>query len=170
MKITLFVLSFTLLCVAQAPVFAQDDVVREGAVHGWNLGPTGLGGSMFCDKMVTTDAREIFITKVAKGSPGDGHFLVGDSILGAAGKSFSFDPRTEFGKAVTTAESEAGEGKLILTRERDGKTQDVVIQIPVLGSYSDTAPYGCPKSKRLLEQGCKALAVRMADPAYGKDF
>ncbi len=169
MKITLIALSLAVMFAAQAPVFAQGDVVPEGAVHDWNLGPTGLRGWMFCDRMVTTDAREISITKVEKGAPADGVFLVGDTILGVGGKPFSFDPRTEFGKAVTEAESEAGGGKLTLTRERDGQTQDVVVQLPVLGSYSDTAPFDCPKSKQLLEQGCSALAVRMTDPAYSED-
>lgn len=163
MKNTLVFLTLTVVFAAYGSSFAV------GAEHDWNLGPTGLRGWMHCDKMVTTGAREISITRVEAGAPADGLFLVGDTILGVGGKSFSFDPRTEFGKAVTEAESEASGGKLILTRERDGQTQDVVVQLPVLGSYSDTAPFDCPKSKRLLEQGCKALAVRMADPAYSKN-
>ena len=40
------------------------------------------------------------------------------------------------------------------------------MKLPVLGTYSATAPYDCPKSQRILEQGCKALAVRVADPSY----
>ena len=42
---------------------------------------------------------------------------------------------------------------------------EVVVKLPVLGSYSDTAPYDCPKSKLILEQGCKNLATRMAQPS-----
>ena len=38
----------------------------------------------------------------------------------------------------------------------------------MLGTYSATAPYDCPKSKRILEQGCKALAKRIADPSTGR--
>ncbi len=38
----------------------------------------------------------------------------------------------------------------------------------MLGSYSVTAPYDCPKSNRILDQGCKALAVRIADPSYSE--
>jgi len=33
------------------------------------------------------------------------------------------------------------------------------VKLPVLGTYSATAPYDCPKSRRILEQGCKVLAV-----------
>jgi hypothetical protein len=142
------------------PDFTKGDSVPEGANHDWNLGATGARGWMFSDKMVTTDARQISITKVEKGSPADGELTVGDVILGVNGKPFSYDPRTEFGKALSTAESEAG--KLSLIRWRKGKQESVVVKLPVLGSYSATAPYNCPKSKRIFEQGCKALAQRIA--------
>jgi hypothetical protein len=150
------------------PDFTKGAKIPAKAKHDWNLGPTGLRGWMFCDQMVTTDARQISITKVEKGSPADGVFLVGDLILGVGGKRFSYDPRTEFGKAITAAESDAGDGKLRLTRWRTGKAEEVVVKLPVLGSYSTTAPYGCAKSKHILEQGCKALAVRIADPSYSE--
>ena len=87
-------------------------------------------------------------------------------ILGVAGKPFSYDPRTELGKALTAAESEKGGGKLSLTCWRDGATQQQVVTLPVLGSYSATAPYDCPKSKRILDATCEALAERMSQPSY----
>ena len=150
------------------PDFTKGEKIPEGAKHDWNLGATGLRGWMFCDKMDTTVARQIAITKVAKGSPADGIVAVGDVILGVGGKPFSYDPRTEMGKALTLAESEVGQGKLSLTRWRASTAAEVVVKIPVLGTYSSTAPYDCPKSKRILEQGCKALAKRMEDPSYFK--
>jgi hypothetical protein len=144
------------------PDFTQGEAIPAGAKHDWNLGPTGLRGWMFCDQLVTTDARQISVTQVEKGSPAEGIFLVGDVILGVGGKPFSFDPRTEFGRAVTLTESAAGGGKLAVTRWRAGKAEEVVIKLPVLGSYGATAPYDCAKSQRILEQGCKALAGKMA--------
>ena len=45
-----------------------------------------------------------------------------------------------------------------------------MVKLPVLGSYGATAPYDCPKSKRILEQGCKDLARRMADPSYAEEL
>ena len=71
------------------PDFTKGDTIPAGAIHDWNLGPTGLRGWIFCDKMVTTDARQIFITKVEKGSPSDGILAVGDVILGVGGNFFS---------------------------------------------------------------------------------
>jgi hypothetical protein len=151
------------------PDFTKGDTIPAKAKHDWNLGPTGLRGWMFCDKLVTTDARQISITKVENGSPADGILAVGDVILGVGGKPLSYDPRTEFGKAVTIAESEAGAGKLAVTRWRAGKVQEVVVKLPVLGSYGTTAPYDCPKSKRILEQGCKALAEKVAKSSRQDD-
>ena len=148
------------------PDFAKGDAIPAGADHDWNLGATGARGWMYSDKLVTADARQICITKVDKNSPADGVLAVGDVILGVGGKPFSYDPRTELGKALTTAESEAGGGNLSLIRWRAGKTGNAIVELPVLGTYSVTAPYDCPKSKRILEQGCKALAERVAAPSY----
>jgi hypothetical protein len=152
---------------AAPPDFTMGDVIPNNAKHDWNVGATGLRGWMYCDKMVTTDARQIAITKVEPGSPAEGVIAVGDVILGVGGKAFSVDPRTEMGQALTAAETEAGGGRLMLTRWRAGKTEDVLLKLPVLGSYSPTAPFDCPKSKRILEQGCKAIAARMSAKGYG---
>jgi len=150
------------------PDFTKGEAIPENAKHDWNLGATGARGWIYCDKLVTSDARQIAITAVEEKSPADRILAVGDVILGVGGHAFAYDPRTELGKALASAETEAGGGNLALTRWRAGRTEEVIIPLPVLGSYSATAPYDCPKSKRILEQGCAALAARMADPAYLK--
>ncbi len=147
------------------PDFTKGDVIPADAKHDWNLGATGLRGWMFFDRLVTTDARQISITKVEKGSPADGKIAVGDVILGVNGKAFAKDPRTEWGKALTNSEALPG-GEFRVTRWRAGKTEEVVLKLPVLGSYSATAPYECKKSALILEQGCKALAASMNDTRY----
>ena len=146
------------------PDFTKGDPIPNGANHDWNLGATGARGWMFSDKMVTSDARQIKITKVAEDSPAIRILKVGDVILGVNEKLFSYDPRTELGKALTAAEAKSG--SLSLLRWRDGKTEKVVIKLPILGSYSSTAPYNCPKSKRILEEGCRSLADRISDLNY----
>ena len=148
------------------PDFTKGGVISAEASHDWTLGATGARGWIYAEGFSTSQARQIAITKVANGSPADGRLKVGDVILGVGGKPFSYDPRTEFGKALTLAETEAAGGKLSLTRWRGGKTEEVVVKLPVLGSYSATAPFDCPKSKRILEQGCAALAKRVASPDY----
>lgn len=148
------------------PDFTKGDTIPKGAVHDWNLGATGCRGWMFSDKLVTSDARQIRITRVDKGSPADGGLQVGDVILGVGGKAFTHDPRTEIGKALTEAETQKNNGKLALIRWREGKASKVTLQLPVLGSYSPTAPYDCDKSQRILIEGCKALAAHMKDAGY----
>jgi len=146
------------------PDFTKGDPIPKGANHDWNLGATGARGWMFSDKMVTSDARQIKITKVAEDSPAIRILKIGDVILGVNEKLFSYDPRTELGKALTAAEAKSG--SLSLLRWRDGKTEKVVIKLPILGSYSATAPYNCPKSKRIFEEGCRSLADRISDLNY----
>ena len=148
------------------PDFTRGDTLPKDAPHDWNLGPTGLRGWMYCDKLVTTDARQIAVTAVDPGSPAAGLLAVGDVLLGVAGKPFAFDPRTELGRAITAAETESGGGRLALTRWRAGQTEEVTLKLPVLGTFSPTAPYDCPKSQRILDQGLRQLAARLAQPDY----
>ncbi|MCX5685260.1 MAG: hypothetical protein NT049_16500, partial [Planctomycetota bacterium] len=58
------------------PDFTRGQAIPGGAVHDWNLGATGARGWMYCDKMVTTDARQVYVTKVDKGSPAVGVLAV----------------------------------------------------------------------------------------------
>ena len=78
-------------------------------------------------------------------------------ILGVNGKPFDDDARKAFGRAITEAEKSENKGVLKLIRFRDGKTENVQLKLRVMGSYSATAPYDCPKSKLILAEACKAL-------------
>jgi len=79
-------------------------------------------------------------------------------ILGVGGKPFDGDARIRLANAITAAETEQGGGVLRLTRWRAGQAANVELKLKVLGSYSDTAPYDCPKSKAIFEQGCQLIA------------
>lgn len=148
------------------PDFTRGEPVPEGATHDWNLGPTGVRGWMYTNQMETTEARQILVTKVETGSPSDGILRPGDVILGVSGLPFAQDPRTELGRAI--GEAEATDGALTLTRWREGTTGTVVVPLAILGRYSPTAPFDCPKSKRIFDQGCEALARQMkGNPEQG---
>ena len=82
---------------------------------------------------------------------------VDDVILGAGGKPFSDDARKSIAVAIQEAEKETHKGLLKLTRWRAGKAEEVQLKLQVLGTYSATAPYNCPKSKRILDEACKVL-------------
>jgi hypothetical protein len=113
------------------PDFTQGDKIPEGAKHDWNLGATGLRGWIFCDQLVTSDARQIAVTQVEKGSPAEGVLAVGDVILGVGGKPFSHDPRTELGKALTLAEAVKeleGRQREATRAVREASEQDLALQ------------------------------------------
>jgi hypothetical protein len=139
------------------PDFTRGD--KTDGSHDWTLGPTGARGWMYAWKH-TAEARQILVTEVAKGSPADGILQPGDVILGAGGKPFADDARIQFARALMIAEQDTSKGILKLVRWRAGKTENVEIQIPVLGTYSPTAPYDCRKSAKILDLGCKAIARR----------
>ncbi len=124
--------------------------------HDWRLGPTGMSGWIFGRNGQTAEARQILVTAVAKGSPADGILNGGDVILGVGGQRFSNDARIQFARAITAAEAKEGGLRLICWRE--GKIENVQLKVAVMGSYSNSAPYACPKSKKIFEQGCQTIA------------
>ena len=126
--------------------------------HDWTLGPTGARGWMCGRSLETTDSRQILITGVDPGSPADGAIKVGDVILGTGGVPFSEDARKSFGRAIARAETRQAGGKLKLLRWRKGRQSEVQITLPVLGNYTSTAPFNCPKSEKILAAGCRFIA------------
>ena len=142
------------------------DFERTGDYY---LGPTGAKGWIrMAENFMTTDARQILITQVTAGTPADGVLEVGDVILGVEGKPFSSDARIAFGQAIDRAERTENRGILKLIRwrpiqdakPRRGTTAKVELQLKVMGNYSETAPYNCPKTKRILEDALKVIVQR----------
>jgi Family of unknown function (DUF6288)/HEAT repeats len=139
------------------PDFTQGG--KTDGSHDWTLGATGARGWMYAWKH-TAEARQILVTAVAKGSPADGVLQADDVILGAGGKPFDDDARIQFANALMAAEQETAKGDLKLIRWRAGTTATVEIKLPVMGSYSATAPYDCEKSAKIFKLGCEAIARR----------
>jgi len=110
-----------------------------------HLGPTGIYG--------VTSPDEIRIVKIDPGSPADGKLQPGDIITAAGGAPFEGDTRRRFAAAIDAAE--AG-GVLTLTR-KDGSTVD--IPLPAIGSYSDTAPFDCPKTRTIITRAADHLVA-----------
>ena len=147
---------------AAQPAPLPPDLTHGGKrddIHDFLLGPTGARGWMFTrDEDLTAASRQILITAVDAGSPADGILRAKDVILGVDGKLFADDARKSFGRAITAAEEKTG--VLHLMRWRKGQTTNVEVKLPVLGAYGDTAPYDCPKSKAIFEQGCRLIAKK----------
>ncbi len=146
-----------------------------------NLGPTGARGYIQGHDGHSRDSREILIKSIEPGSPADGILEPYDLILGASVppetpasswtsapelKAFDSDARLSIARAITWAESDRGKGELKLLRMRNGKTETITIQLPVMGTYSDTAPFNCPKSAKIVENAAAILAETMPADGY----
>ena len=143
----------------------------------YNLGATGMRGwiytkpANFLDSVqgrTTEVSRQILVTHVGKKSPADGIVRVDDIILGVDGTLFTSDARKSLASAIQIAETEAKDGKLNLLLWRDGQKQDAQIQLQVMGTYSPSAPFDCPKSERIFNEACRVLEKeRLQDDLWG---
>lgn len=132
----------------------------------YNLGATGLRGWIHTKAANNLDAaqgrttlasRQILVTHVGVNSPADGVVKVDDVILGVEGRLFNDDARKSLALAIQEAETDAKGGVLKLMVSRGGQIQELILKLQVMGSYSDTAPWHCAKSKRILDAACKVL-------------
>ncbi|MCX6880057.1 MAG: DUF6288 domain-containing protein [Verrucomicrobia bacterium] len=175
--------AYTVSVVTQAPDLTLPGTIAAIDAHlddssspyywTYNLGPSGMRGYIYHNWPVTArqDAFtalgpwQILVTSVGANTPASGIMAKDDVILGVSTGAgtpvplFASDARESFGMAITAAE--AGDGVMKLKRWRAGVTADVSIQLQVLGTYSDTAPYACPKSALILTQAANSLQQRI---------
>ncbi|MCE9611135.1 MAG: DUF6288 domain-containing protein [Chthoniobacter sp.] len=179
---------FTAICLTMLwalPAWVQataPDLTAAGVIatidrtSTYNLGPTGLrgwiyiGGGNGADGTITVDSRQILVTVAS--APGSAVLAVDDVILGAiAGSSgtvplFTSDARKAFGVAIGEAEK-TGAGTLRVKRWRAGVTTDENIPMTIMGDYTATAPYSCPKSALILANARTSLVSQLlANPNF----
>ncbi len=133
------------------------------AIAPWNLGPTGASGWIFARDFDSSDARQILVKHIEKGSPAAGVLEVGDIIVGVNGRVFSSDARVAFAAAIERAEKPNIAGiasGLDVLCVRDGKRMKVTVPLSSMASYSASAPYDCAKSSAIVAAGCRAIAAR----------
>ncbi len=173
-------IALTTFAFSAEPPKTPPDLTQDSAVDRkltYNLGSTGLRGwiytrpETYLDSLqgrTTALSRQILVTHVGVKSPADGVIQVDDVILGAGGTPFRDDARKSIAVAIQEAEKESNNGILKLTRWRAGKIEEVRLKLRVMGTYSATAPYNCPKSKIIFEEACKALeAEPLQDNLWG---
>ncbi|MEI6604994.1 MAG: DUF6288 domain-containing protein [Verrucomicrobiota bacterium] len=160
---------------AEPPKTPPDVLTQRDGVdlsETWNLGATGMRGWIYTRPASNLDSqqgrisaasRQILVTDVGPKTPADGVMKVDDVIIGVSGKPFTDDARKTLAKAITEAEKSANQGRLALSVSRGGKTSEVLLKLKVMGSYSSTAPYNCPKSTLILAEACKALEKESLD-------
>jgi Family of unknown function (DUF6288) len=121
-----------------------------------HLGPTGLFG--------VTSPADIKITKVEQGSPADGKLKEGDVIVAVGGEKFNANTRMLLADAIDKAEMKQAKGILTLDLN-DGRKVD--LQLKVLGAYTATAPYRCPKTDAIITRAAEAIAKSKEFAAHG---
>ncbi len=136
-----------ILILTSSLVFAAE----TNEVSGTIVGPTGIIG--FVSK------NQIQVTDVQKASPADGVLNKGDLIVGAGNAAFR-NISVDMANAIDLAETDAAGGKLVLML-KGNKT--VKITLPVLGSYSKTAPFSCPKTDKIITMTAERLMEGKGD-------
>lgn len=131
----------------------------RGESRDMNLGPTGARGWIQSRDLATSAARQILVTSVEEGSPADGRLATDDVILGIRSTPFETDARKALAAAIRQAETAEGEGRLRLLRWRGGDTDTVTITLPVLGSYSPSAPFDCEKSENIVNAAAEYIVA-----------
>lgn len=135
--------------------FTVPDLTKGGKpdeTRDWALGPLGVNGWGFSMKPgdgASSKARQLLITLVDTAGPSAGKLKKGDVLVGVGASKFTRDARHALAAAIN--EAEATTGALALLVFRDGKEMTVTITLPVLGRYSATSPFDCPKTDRIVE-------------------
>ncbi len=116
--------------------------------HGYDnfsgmIGPAGIRVGPFGPNMG--------VGEIVDGSPADGKLFAGDVIYSANGTMLGDEPWIVMANAITESETRQGKGKLLLGVRRGTENIDVELTLPVMGTYSSTSPYNCPKTERILE-------------------
>jgi HEAT repeat protein len=91
---------------------------------------------------------------------------VDDVILGVDGKPFNDDARKSIARAIQEAETETKAGVLKLLVSRGGQQQELTLKLAVMGTYSNSAPWNCEKSKRILDGVIKVLEKEKMEPNW----
>lgn len=116
------------------------------------LGPTGIVSDPF--------GPNLYVHRTEPGSPAHGKVLPGDIIFGVNGEEFGDDKYRQFANAITFSESPEAGGKMVLGTRRGGKNIQVELQLEVLGVYSSTTPFYCPKSAKIVKRAEEWIARR----------
>ncbi len=124
---------------------------KNNEVSGTIVGPTGIIGSV--------SKNQIQVADVQKDSPADGFLNKGDLIVGVGNAAFK-NASVDMANAIDLAETEEAGGKMNLML-KGNKT--VTITLPVLGSYSKTAPFSCPKTDKIITMTAERLMKGKGD-------
>ena len=128
-----------------------------------HFGPVGIGLDLI------QPAFTMRIRNVEKGSPAEAAEKLKPSqiVESINGKTLKdVDPRVILGNLITQAEAADGVLKMMVKEKPDAAAQEVIVQIPVFGPYSETWPLNCKKSDRIVRNMADLLA-KHEKPRWG---
>lgn len=135
-----------ILVLCSVPILAAQ---KKGSV----MGPAGFWGVMQPPWPARKD--RIQVTFIDEGSPASKSELkVGDTIVGVGNKKFEGFPAKVLAQSLEEAESSDGKLSLLLMNG-----EQVQLKLAVLGAYSKTAPYNCPKTDKIIAQAAERLVA-----------
>jgi len=132
-----------------------------GNFSGW-IGPAGFKAGPFGPNMG--------VGEIKKGSPADGKLLAGDVIYSANGKMLGKESWLVMADAITESETRQGRGRLVLGVRRGAENIDVELSLPVMGTYSSTSPYDCPKTEKIVDNLAKWVTSGKSAQSRRPDF
>ncbi len=132
--------------------YAKETEEKQPIEH---FGPVGIGIELLLPPF------QMRLSRIDKGSPAGatGKLKVGQMIESINGQTLKeIDPRVQLAAIITQAEASDGLVKFMVKESPDAPSQEVVVTIPVLGSYSKTWPLRCPKSDKIVRGQAEFLA------------
>ena len=114
--------------------------------HVERFGPVGIAIDLM------QPAFTMHIKTVEDGSPAMAAGLKPGMIIHSINgeKLADIDPRVQLGNMITKAEADDGKMVMLVSDQPDAEPRPIAIQIPVMGSYSNTWPLNCPKSEKII--------------------
>lgn len=144
-------------------LFSLRPAADSRVVNLTRFGPVGLSLDL------VQPAFTMVVSGVEPSSPAakTGELKKGQVIVSINGEPLKdIDPRIQLGNWITGAE--ATDGKLVLqvADKPGGKTRDVLVQLEVLGEYSETWPLDCPKSDKIVRDFAEYLKTKGSDKGF----
>jgi len=127
------------------------------------FGPVGMGIDL------VQPAFRMKIHNIEEGSPAaaTGQLKAGQIIESINGQTLKdIDPRIQLAKIITDAEASDGLMKFMIKDTAGAPAREVIVKLPVLGSYSKTWPLDCEKSNRIVRDFADYLAKPDSDKGF----
>lgn len=134
-------------------LFSRRPDVAAPISHIQRFGPVGVSIDLMQPAFV------MHIQGVEAGSPamkaGLKQGMIIHSINGE--KLADIDPRIQLGDMLTKAEASDGKMAMMVSDKPGNEPREVLVQIPVMGKFSDTWPLNCPKSDKIVRNFAEYL-------------